>query len=136
MMLTNTSLHILNYISYQESINLAMISLLTMSTISHLSVTSDGEVNVSIACISPVGIIIVNSSNILITNITLKECSSNFTSINTMIDDLNSSAGLSVLNSWFITITLTRKEHLSSCDLHGINIFGESIFKNIQAIAY
>ena len=99
---SNTQLH---FLPGQYYLNNDLI-IQGVSNFSLIGNRTNEVINTGINCTSPAGIVIVNSSNIVITNIVMNECGNNYKSLllNVFQNQHEDSETLFVLNSNFVTI--------------------------------
>ena len=95
---------------------------------------TNGMISTTITCTAPYGVVVINSTDIIIKDIIISECN--------VLDHYNGelleNASLLLLNSWHISILnvqLLRQvdEDFPPCTLQALNILDNSAFSNIKA---
>ena len=83
---------------------------------------ANGVINTVITCTGPYGVVIINSNDITIANLVIKDCN--------LLDHYNTSLLLQI--SWYISVLNVQllciaNDELSLCTFQALNIFGNSV---------
>ena len=93
----------------------------------------NGMINTVITCTGLYGVVVINSDDITIANLVIKDCN-----LLDHYDEPFENASLLLQNSWYVSVLNVQLLHvandeLSLCTFQALNVFGNSVLSNLKA---